>query len=119
MTSRRLSLAILSAVLLGEVGATATMALAQKKGPQPPAALAEFFRPPEKYRNDFGAFRSPLKFADGSPVKTARDWPRRRAEILKTWHKAMGPWPALIENPKVETVKVTRRENLTQHQLRL
>jgi dienelactone hydrolase len=95
------------------------MALAQKQGPHPPTELAEFFRPPEKYRNDFGAFRSPLRFADGSPVKTARDWPRRRAEILQTWHKAMGPWPALIESPKVETAKVTRRENVTQHQLRL
>jgi dienelactone hydrolase len=31
----------------------------------------------------------------------------------------MGPWPALIDDPKVETVKTTRRENVTQHQLRL
>src|SRR4029077_9323513 len=73
----------------------------------------------EKYRNDYGTYRSPLKFADGSPVKTAQDWPRRRAEILESWHKAMGAWPALIEKPQVETVKTTRRENVTQHQLRL
>jgi hypothetical protein len=31
----------------------------------------------------------------------------------------MGPWPALIDHPKIETVKVTRRANVTQHQLRL
>ncbi len=91
----------------------------QARNLQPPADLAEYFRPPEKYREDLGAFRSPLKFADGSAVKTAQDWPRRRAEILDTWHKAMGPWPALIERPKVETIKITRRENVTQHQLRL
>ncbi|HYT92234.1 MAG TPA: hypothetical protein VEL76_26200 [Gemmataceae bacterium] len=52
-------------------------------------------------------------------MTTALDWPRRRAEILETWHKAMGPWPARIEKPKVETVQITRRENVTQHQLRL
>ena len=31
----------------------------------------------------------------------------------------MGPWPPLIDNPKIETVATTRRENITQHQLRL
>ena len=92
---------------------------AQAQKTLPPAELAEFFQPPEKYSNDLGAYRSPLKFNDGSPVKTAQDWQRRRTEILDTWHKAMGPWPALIDNPQVETVKVTRRENVTQHQLRL
>lgn len=85
----------------------------------PPADLAEFFRPPEKYRGDLGKFRSPLQFADGTTVKTPRDWQRRRAEILTTWHQAMGAWPPLIEKPQVVTVATTRRENITQHQLRL
>lgn len=101
----------------GEFART-SQAVAQAKI-QPPAELAEYFRPPEKYRNDLGAFRSPLKFADGSPVKTGEDWQRRRGEILDKWHRMMGPWPALIETPNVETVKVTRRENVTQSQLRL
>jgi hypothetical protein len=93
---------------------------AQEKAKRlPPADLAEYFRPPDKYRDDFGSFRSPLKFADGTMVKNARDWPRRRTEILQTWQDAMGPWPALIEKPSVEMVKTTRRENVTQHQLRL
>jgi hypothetical protein len=86
---------------------------------RPPAELAEFFRPPEKVRDELGAFRSPLTFADGTPVKTPQDWRRRRTEILETWHKTMGEWPALIEAPKTETVQTTRRENVTQHQLRL
>src|SRR4029077_17819014 len=94
-------------------------AVAQAQALRPPAELAESFRIPEKYRDDFGSFRSPLLFADGMPVKSAKDWPRRRAEILANWHRAMGPWPALIEKPVVETAKVTRRENITQHQLRL
>ena len=31
----------------------------------------------------------------------------------------MGPWPALIEKPRVEVVNTTRRENITQQQLRI
>ena len=50
----------------------------------PPPELAQFFQPPEKYRHDFGNFRSPLLFADGTPVKTPADWHRRRQEILTT-----------------------------------
>jgi hypothetical protein len=88
-------------------------------GPKPPVELAEFFQLPEKYRSDLGKFRSPLMFADDKPVKTADDWSRRRQEILTTWHKLMGSWPALIEKPRVETVKTMRRDNVTQHQLRL
>lgn len=84
-----------------------------------PMELAEFFRPPERYRNDLGKFRSPLKFADGTEVKTPQDWQRRRTEILKIWHEAMGEWPALVDKPKVETLNTTRRDNVTQQQLRL
>jgi dienelactone hydrolase len=111
-------IAVVLLLALTAAAAPTNQALAQVKI-QPPADLAEFFRPPEQYANDLGSFRSPLKFADGTPVKTAPDWQRRRAEILDTWHQTMGPWPALIDNPKVETVKVTRRDNVTQHQLRL
>jgi hypothetical protein len=87
--------------------------------PAPPAELAPFFRPPEEYRADLGNFRSPLLFADGHQAQSPRSWHKRREEILGTWHKIMGPWPALFDRPRVETVKTTRRENLTQHQLRL
>lgn len=110
------------AALLGGMVLAVRPANAQSKlahDPKPPAELAAFFSPPEKYRGDFGKFRSPLVFADGKPVKTAEDWQRRRAEILGRWHQIMGPWPALIGEPRVETVQTTRRGNLTQHQLRL
>src|SRR5438552_6074526 len=65
----------------------------------PPAELAGFFAPPEKYRSDFGRFHSPLVFAHGRLVRTPADWQRRRAEIRSTLHKIMGPLPALIEKP--------------------
>lgn len=87
--------------------------------PPPPADLAAFFQPPEKYRADFGTFASPLVFADGTPVRTPADWRRRRQEILSTWHETMGPWPSLLQRPRVEIVKALRRENITQHQLRI
>jgi dienelactone hydrolase len=85
---------------------------------KPPAEISEFFVAPQKYRSDFGNFRSPLMFANGTRVSDGADWHRRREEILSTWHKTMGPWPALIKNPRVEIIKTSRRENITQHQLR-
>jgi hypothetical protein len=111
-------LLILVLVGVGE-GLHFPAAAEQNRESPPPGELAEFFRPPEKYRSELGAYRSPLRFADGTMVKDPRDWPRRRAEILQTWHQAMGPWPPLIRNPRVETVRTTRRENIIQHQLRL
>ncbi|MBI2947985.1 MAG: dienelactone hydrolase family protein [Verrucomicrobia bacterium] len=92
---------------------------AQLQNRQPPTELAEFFAPPEQYRSDFGNFRSPLIFANGTRVQTAADWPRRRAEILSTWQKMMGPWPPLIEKPRVEIVNTRQRETITQHQVRI
>src|SRR5262249_22586446 len=64
--------------------------------------LAPFFHPPAEFATDFGNYTSPLKFADGTPVRDAVDWPKRRQEILKTWHEFMGPWPEMIEKPKIE-----------------
>lgn len=86
---------------------------------QPPREILSHFKTPSDYQNDLGDFRSPLVFDDGSQVKTAEDWQRRRAEILSDWHRVMGPWPELIARPIVESVSVTRRENVTQRQLRI
>src|SRR4051812_35339270 len=85
----------------------------------PPAELAPFFAPPQQYRSDFGQFRSPLLFTNGTPVRTPADWQRRRSEILSTWQKIMGPWPPLIEHPRVGLVNTIRRDNITQSQLRM
>lgn len=77
------------------------------------------YHPPDQYADQKGDFRSPLLFDDATTVSSAEDWPRRRQEILDTWHHRMGAWPKLIEKPDVEVVNVTRRDHLTQHQLRL
>ncbi len=110
--------AVLGAVLL-MAGSVPLCGAPGGENRKPPPELAQFFRPPEKYRSDLGKYRSPLLFADGTQVKTPVDWQRRRREILATWHRIMGPWPALIEKPRVQTVKTTRRETITQHHLRL
>jgi dienelactone hydrolase len=77
------------------------------------------FLPPPEFANDFGDYRTPLKFTDGRTVKDASEWPARRAEILKSWHERLGPWPALLEKSRIETRETTRRENFTQHNVRV
>jgi len=81
--------------------------------------IAKFFSPPAEYAKDFGKYRSPLKFEDGTEVKSAADWKKRREEIRKNWHEMMGPWPALIEKPKLEFLEKEEREGITQHHIRI
>jgi dienelactone hydrolase len=88
-------------------------------GDDPPAKLAPFFRPPRVFSGDFGAYRSPFLFEDGSKVKSTDDWRKRRAEILQYWHSAMGQWPAVIDKPRVEYLAKEMREAVTQHHIRI
>src|SRR5262249_51763982 len=81
--------------------------------------IAKYFTPPAEYAKDLGNYRSPLKFDDGSEVKTAEDWKKRREEILKNWHEMMGPWPALIEKPKFEYLEKEDRDGIVQHHVRI
>src|SRR3954451_25459178 len=67
--------------------------------------LGPFFHPPAEYAKDFGSYSSPLRFYDGTPVKSPADWPRRREEILAKWHGLMGPWPKVIDRPKIDYLK--------------
>jgi hypothetical protein len=120
-------LAVLSTMMLNIVltlsadGEVPDAQPADQSGPATPASrkLAPFFRPPVDLAGDLGKYRSPLKFADGRPVRNAEDWRKRRQEIVKTWHEVMGPWPAPIEKPKVEYLEKERRDHLTQHHVRL
>ncbi len=81
--------------------------------------IQPFFQPPGAFSNQFGSYRSPLIFDDGSRVESPADWPRRRAEILREWHGLMGEWPPVIEKPAVETLSEARRENFIQRRVRL
>src|SRR4051812_29049023 len=74
-----------------------------------PAPLASAFRPPPEFAGDLGAYKSPLVFDDGRPVRNPADWQGRRKEILTTWHGIMGAWPPPIERPKVQILGTERR----------
>lgn len=75
--------------------------------------IAPFFQPPPEFAGKLGDYRSPLLFVDGTPVKSPDDWKRRRRKIEQAWHDLMGPWPPLIEKPKVEVLKTEQRDGLT------
>jgi dienelactone hydrolase len=81
--------------------------------------IEPFFTPPTQFDGDFGDYSSPLRFADGSAVKDAKGWPRRRAEILADWHQMLGPWPDLLAEPQIKILNTQRRENFTQHRVHL
>jgi hypothetical protein len=83
------------------------------------ALLEPFFQPPPEFADQLGSYRSPLLFNDGASVQRAADWPRRRAEILEQWHELMGPWPPVLEKPRIEFLSETNRENFTQQRVRL
>jgi hypothetical protein len=104
--------------LLGEHFAAGT-GRARLEYPQDPWELiSSHFSPPPEWAGQFGDYRSPLRFEDGSPVRSAEDWARRRAEILETWHSLLGPWPPLITEPEVEVLETVRRENFDQLRIR-
>lgn len=73
------------------------------------------FTPPPEFVNNFGAYKSPLIFNDGTSVKTVKDWQRRRSEILAEWRSLTGSCPELIDKPKVQFFEQKRRDNITQH----
>ncbi|MDB5263272.1 MAG: hypothetical protein JWQ14_2555 [Adhaeribacter sp.] len=76
------------------------------------------FLPPAPFKNNFGQYRSVLKFYDGTKVKTKKDWAKRRKEILVRWHGLMGAWPPLIQNQEMEILETTRKEGFTQYRIR-
>ena len=80
--------------------------------------IAAYFSPPTEWEGEFGDYRSPLQFADGSMVRSADDWQRRRSEILNEWLDLLGRWPLLITVPKVEVLESKRRENFEQLHIR-
>jgi dienelactone hydrolase len=77
--------------------------------------LAKYVEPPAEFAGKLGGYRSPLKFADGSMVKSADDWAKRRKETLDVWHRRLGAWPPLVERPTVKKLESLARDGYTQH----
>ncbi|MDA0660672.1 MAG: sialidase [Planctomycetota bacterium] len=84
-----------------------------------PTTLATCLTVPAEYSANFGAYRSPLLFNDGSIVQSASDWLRRRQEILDSWTKVMGPWPEVILHPSTEILSSQQRGECLQQRIRL
>ncbi len=80
--------------------------------------ISRYFTPPAEWAGQTGDYRSPLEFADGTPVRSPDDWQRRRQEILSQWHDLMGHWPPLITQPEVEVLGTERRDNFDQLRVR-
>lgn len=83
------------------------------------AKLAPFCKPTPEFAKDFGGYASPLIFADGSPVRSAAEWPKRRQEIANLWRTRLGAWPKLVEKPEVKVLESTTREGIRQQHVHL
>lgn len=80
--------------------------------------ISPYFSPPREFKDQYGSYRSPLKFYDGRDVKTPRDWKKRRKEILDKWNGMMGKWPSLIKNQKMEVIETTQKNGYTMKHVR-
>ncbi|MGC3972225.1 MAG: hypothetical protein QM775_34260 [Pirellulales bacterium] len=90
---RRLALAVASTVIV-VISICSDTVRAAEGSPE----IAPHFQPPQKYAGDFGPYRSPLLFDDGTLVASPADWPRRRDEIAAKWRKIIGPLPSALRN---------------------
>jgi dienelactone hydrolase len=119
----RIQLACRLACLLAALPALAALALGSAGAAQPSSRdalwkkLEPFAEPLAEFAEKYGAYPSPLKFADGSVAKSPADWMRRRAQILKTWHERLGPWPPLVERPAVKRLESVERDGYTEHRV--
>lgn len=82
------------------------------------SSISSYFSPPPEYKDNFGNYRSPLKFYNGTDVKNPSGWKKRREEILNTWHGMMGKWPGFIENQKPEIIEDARIDNYIRYKIR-
>lgn len=80
--------------------------------------IAPYSAPPANFTPDPSPWRDPLIFNDGSPVKTAADWAKRRAEILTDWHALLGEWPAIITEPKIEKLRTEPQNGYRRERIR-
>jgi dienelactone hydrolase len=81
--------------------------------------LEPYFQPPAEFAGKLGPYRSPLKFADGSVVKTADDWVKRRKEIADLWQRRLGLWPALLDKPAIKMLETVKADGYLRHHVQV
>jgi dienelactone hydrolase len=84
-----------------------------------PDSLSGLFTPPPQFQGDFGTYRPVMRFGDGLSVRTKADWSKRRREILRDWHTLMGPWPKLLDRPKITVLSEEHVENFTRKKVEI
>ncbi|MEZ5943277.1 MAG: dienelactone hydrolase family protein [Planctomycetaceae bacterium] len=80
--------------------------------------IKPYFQPPAELLNELGDYRSPLLFADGTPVKTVDDWVRRRVEIRNEWMSRLGQWPPFITKPEYEVLGESKIDDIKKQTIR-
>lgn len=77
-----------------------------------------YFTPLVEFKDNYGDYRSPLKFYNGDTVKTKQDWQERREEIRDRWMEMMGQWPPIIDDQQFEFLESDKVEDFTRHKVR-
>lgn len=100
---------------------TVGLAVVPSAGADEPAGdvLAPYTTPPAEFADEYGDYRSPLLFDDGTRAGTPEQWRKRRREIRRHWIDEMGPWPEVIEAPRVEVLEESEREGLTWQRIKV
>jgi dienelactone hydrolase len=81
--------------------------------------IEPYTHPPAEFAGKLGSYRSPLKFADGGDVASAEEWPRRRQEILESWHHRLGAWPPLLDRPEVTQLERVERDGYVEQHVQV
>jgi hypothetical protein len=84
-----------------------------------PSELAPYFTPPAEFAGKVTPGPQLVNLSSGKTPQTKEEWATRRKEILNAWQALMGEWPPLLEHPKLEILETSRREDFTQHRIRL
>lgn len=80
--------------------------------------INQYFSPPSEYKDQYGDFRSVLKFENGDTVLTKNDWIKKKKEIRDKWMDLMGEWPPIITNQKFEIIESINKKDYIQHKVR-
>jgi CubicO group peptidase (beta-lactamase class C family)/dienelactone hydrolase len=81
-------------------------------------SLLPYTEPPAEFATDFGPYRSPRAFSDGSVADTPELWQKRRREILDDWRKLLGgDSPEPLPQPTIKTVAREAREDFEQQRV--
>ncbi|MBM3822548.1 MAG: sialidase [Verrucomicrobia bacterium] len=81
--------------------------------------ISSFFQPPSPLESSFGSYRSPLLFPDGTKADSPALWKKRREQIHAAWTSLMGPWPPLLDNPRLEVISPSNRLGILQSRVRV